>query len=212
MRIDPNKVRELASAGLTDGQIAAEIGACKSAVLRTRHRLGVRPAYDPSNPPEHVRQSRLKVYKLLADRGHATQRAKRERLCDRYGLPHCLDPTQVKILLALADGAATADEVRRRCGWGPRKKLGGDQRNWMGRLIRGGFVVAFRRPISSGRGSGRHVYQLTLKTLEMLSEQPANPSGVAEGDAVGGGEGGGQVPRHESGGGVRAGRLRERGE
>jgi hypothetical protein len=192
MKICEATVRDLVARKKTDRQIAALIGASRAGVFRCRARLNLPAGYDPADPPEHVRQARLRVYRLLSERGHRKQQAARASLCRRYGLPAELMLSEMKIVMALVDGPATLAEVNRRCGWRADKKLCGSRRNWMGKLIAHGLVASIPRHNPAGRGRLPNLYTLTLKALELLS-QGADRGKTEQGEAVAGPQEAGEV-------------------
>lgn len=185
-RIDVKTVRKLAAAGLTDGQIADRLGVAKTGVLRVRHRAGVPAAYDPRNPPAHVKANWVRCAALASPKGNAAHKAKHRAFAEQYGLPADMRPTEVKILLALIHGPATAADIRQRCGWRPGRNLSasGKQGGWLSRLIRIGYVVSVYRSTPAGRGRLPNLYTLTLKALDLLTKGESD--GKAEQEEVAG--------------------------
>lgn len=199
-------IARLAESGQSDGAIAAALGCHKNTVYLTRTRHGIPAGHDRSRP--HTGRAAG----LAA--GWATMRAERDALAARYGLPPGLTPRQVQIVLALARGPLTREEIADAIGaTGSRARFFGVGTSRHGRrsslltdLAGRGLVFVLPRVIP-GAGRKPNVYALTPLALSLLAShkeptredqrtdaldqrhraaQPAGTAGLGEGSALAG--------------------------
>lgn len=224
-RIDPERVRELAAKGMTDPEIAKEVGCTRSNVNYTRRRHGItsqswkslaRGRANPDAIRGLVRQGMIysqiaaelgvhwgTVARACAKHGiapfltsHSASGPQAQAYAEyflravrrdnaAFGLPDTLSRTEMRIVLALCDGPATADVIRVLVG---RKKRAGrksspftlNKANGKSPLVnleKAGLIVSLR---SSGRdaegrtrrGRRPNLYMLTTKAMDMLINAP----------------------------------------
>lgn len=176
------KLRRLNAAGLPDGRVAAELRCDRHTVAGRRKALGL-----PSNQHGHHAANRLreKATEQLGRLGLRSMGELRVKawgdLAERYGLPRELNPTAVRVVLALAGGPMTRRQIVAALGraWktanGGRnnlsaaKKPGGSYPGWLVSLGLIARVPRYERSGRRGTTQRESVYVLTAAATDRLA-------------------------------------------
>lgn len=168
-------LRRLNAAGHSDGRVAAALRCDRATVRHRRHELGL-----PSNQhgPHHHdnirRKAREQVERMgLKSLGELRVKAWGDH-AERHGLPRELNPTAVRVVLALAAGPKTRRQIVAALGYAWKTANGGRNNLTCGRqwgsypawLIALGLVESVRR---HGRHRLESVYRLTPAAVARLT-------------------------------------------
>ncbi len=187
-RIDPEKVREMASQGMTDVVIARELGVTKEGVWLSRQRHSIPAGSCRGGTSEGVKaiwaSRTAEVIRGMSIKMIQTRFAKRESVNTAYGLPSWLTPEQLRFICALLGGPLNTRELASVLSKSSLTILTsrrlGSRINYVAELAAAGLVASLRGSHPTGKRGGRlpNTHMLTAKAYDLLSN--ANKEDVRE--------------------------------